>query len=91
MLFDPLTLRSLKLRNRVGVSPMCQYCAVDGTPNDWHLVHLGARAMGGAKVESSGRSESSYQWPDALQCVTLTMRKVNPAARLLMRHFAVRE
>ncbi len=36
------------LLNRVVVSPMCQYCAVDGTPNDWHLVHLGARAMGGA-------------------------------------------
>ena len=47
-LFTPFRLRDLLLVNRVVVSPMCQYCAVDGTPNDWHLVHLGARAMGGA-------------------------------------------
>src|SRR5881296_3384815 len=44
----PFRLRDLLLVNRVVVSPMCQYCAVDGTPNDWHLVHLGARAIGGA-------------------------------------------
>lgn len=47
-LFDPLTLRGVTLRNRVGVSPMCQYSAEDGFANDWHLVHLGARAVGGA-------------------------------------------
>jgi len=47
-LFDPLTLRSVQLRNRIGVSPMCQYSALDGYANDWHLVHLGARAIGGA-------------------------------------------
>ncbi len=47
-LFTPFRLRDVLLLNRVVVSPMCQYCAVDGTPNDWHLVHLGARAMGGA-------------------------------------------
>lgn len=47
-LFDPLTLRSVTLRNRIAVSPMCQYSAVDGVANDWHLVHLGARATGGA-------------------------------------------
>ena len=47
-LFTPFRLRDLLLVNRVVVSPMCQYCAVDGTPNDWHLVHLGARALGGA-------------------------------------------
>jgi 2,4-dienoyl-CoA reductase-like NADH-dependent reductase (Old Yellow Enzyme family) len=46
-LFEPLTLRSLTLRNRVWLAPMCQYSAVDGVPNDWHLVHLGARATGG--------------------------------------------
>src|SRR5881296_3501101 len=44
----PFRLRDLLLVNRVVVSPMCQYCAVDGTPNDWHLVHLGTRAIGGA-------------------------------------------
>ncbi len=46
-LFDPLTLRSLTVRNRVWLSPMCQYSAVEGVPDDWHLVHLGARATGG--------------------------------------------
>lgn len=49
-LFDPLQQRSLTLRNRLVVSPMCQYSAVDGVPNDWHLVHLGSRAVGGAAV-----------------------------------------
>jgi anthraniloyl-CoA monooxygenase len=44
----PLTLRSMALENRIVVSPMCQYSAKDGLPNDWHLVHLGSRAVGGA-------------------------------------------
>ena len=48
LLFSPLTLRSLTLRNRVGVSPMCQYSSQDGFATDWHLVHLGAFATGGA-------------------------------------------
>ena len=47
-LFDPLTLRNVTLRNRIGVSPMCQYSAEDGVVTDWHLVHLGSRAVGGA-------------------------------------------
>ena len=47
-LFAPLKLRGLSLQNRVVVSPMCQYVAKDGVPDDWHLVHLGSRAMGGA-------------------------------------------
>jgi 2,4-dienoyl-CoA reductase-like NADH-dependent reductase (Old Yellow Enzyme family) len=47
-LFDPYTLKSVTLRNRIAVSPMCQYSAVDGVVNDWHLVNLGARASGGA-------------------------------------------
>ncbi len=47
-LFTPLRLRGSELANRVVVSPMCQYSAEDGTPNDWHLVHLGSRAVGGA-------------------------------------------
>jgi anthraniloyl-CoA monooxygenase len=47
-MFTPFRLRDLLLENRIAVSPMCQYSAVDGTPNDWHLVHLGTRAMGGA-------------------------------------------
>ena len=47
-MFTPLRLRGLELRNRVVVSPMDMYSAVDGTPGDFHLVHLGARALGGA-------------------------------------------
>jgi len=47
-LFDPLTLRGVTLRNRIGVSPMCQYSSVDGYVNPWHIVHLGSRAVGGA-------------------------------------------
>lgn len=46
--FTPLRLRGLTLRNRIAVSPMCQYSARDGVPGDWHLVHLGSRAVGGA-------------------------------------------
>ena len=47
-LFDPLTLRRLTLANRIAVSPMCQYSSREGFANDWHLVHLGSRAAGGA-------------------------------------------
>jgi len=47
-LFDPLPLRGVEARNRVMVSPMCQYSAEDGLPTEWHGVHLGSRAVGGA-------------------------------------------
>ena len=47
-LFEPLQLRSITLRNRIAVSPMCQYSAIDGVVTPWHLVHLGCRAVGGA-------------------------------------------
>jgi len=47
-LFTPLTLRGVTLRNRIAVSPMCEYSSVDGFADDWHLVHLGSRAVGGA-------------------------------------------
>jgi 2,4-dienoyl-CoA reductase-like NADH-dependent reductase (Old Yellow Enzyme family) len=50
MLFSPLDIRSVRLRNRIAVSPMCQYSAEDGLPKDWHLVHLGSRAVGGAAL-----------------------------------------
>mgnify|MGYP006282601737 FL=1 len=52
-LFSPLTLRGTELPNRVMVSPMCQYSAEDGLANDWHLVHLGSRAVGRAGVVMS--------------------------------------
>src|SRR5438477_9812036 len=46
--FDPLAIRDLNFANRVFVSPMCQYSSEDGFATDWHLVHLGSRAVGGA-------------------------------------------
>jgi 2,4-dienoyl-CoA reductase-like NADH-dependent reductase (Old Yellow Enzyme family) len=49
-LFSPIKLRELVFRNRIFVAPMCQYSAVDGVPNNWHLVHLGSRAVGGAAL-----------------------------------------
>jgi 2,4-dienoyl-CoA reductase-like NADH-dependent reductase (Old Yellow Enzyme family) len=73
-LFSPLELREVTLRNRIVVSPMCQYSSVDGFANDWHLVHLGSRATGGAglviveasAVEARGRISPSDQgiWKD---------------------------
>ncbi len=47
-LFTPLKLKDVTFRNRIGMSPMCQYSATDGVMNDWHRVHLGSRAAGGA-------------------------------------------
>jgi 2,4-dienoyl-CoA reductase-like NADH-dependent reductase (Old Yellow Enzyme family) len=49
-LFDELKIRGLTLRNRIAVSPMCQYSSTDGLANDWHFVHLGSRAVGGAAL-----------------------------------------
>src|SRR5689334_24211215 len=62
-LFSPLTLRDVTFRNRIAISPMCQYSSEDGFASDWHLVHLGSRAVGGAglvfteatAVEARGR------------------------------------
>ncbi|GGF46426.1 FMN oxidoreductase [Marmoricola endophyticus] len=75
LLFAPLTLRSLTVRNRVWLAPMCQYSATDGVPDDWHLVHLGARATGGfglllteaAAVSPEGRisPQDAGLWNDA--------------------------
>ena len=50
MLFEPLKIRSIELKNRIVVSPMCEYSAKDGFANEWHLVHLGSRAVGGAAL-----------------------------------------
>ncbi len=49
-LFRPISFRSVTVRNRIMLSPMCQYSAQDGMPNDWHFTHLGARAAGGAGI-----------------------------------------
>src|SRR6202161_4606309 len=58
-LFSPFQLRSIEFRNRIGVSPMCQYSSVDGFATDWHLVHLGSRAVGGAALVVAGASAVS--------------------------------
>src|SRR5579863_2845526 len=73
-LFAPLKIREITLRNRIAVSPMCQYSSDDGFANDWHLVHLGSRAVGGAAlvmmeataVEARGRISAFDQgiWKD---------------------------
>lgn len=68
-LFQPLSLRQLKLPNRIAVSPMCQYSAKAGMANDWHLVHLGSRAVGGAGlviVEATAVSPEGRISPDDL-------------------------
>lgn len=49
-LFEPLKIREVEFKNRIFVSPMCQYSSDDGMPSDWHLVHLGSRAVGGASL-----------------------------------------
>jgi len=83
-LFTPLALRSVTLRNRIGMSPMCQYSAVDGRVGDWHVVHYGARAVGGvglviveaAGVEARGRISAADVgiWEDG---------QVEPLARVV--------
>ena len=49
-LFAPIALRGLTLANRIAVSPMCQYQSVHGSPTDWHIVHMGRYAIGGAGI-----------------------------------------
>ncbi len=66
-LFSPLNLRELDIKNRIFVSPMCQYSSRDGMPSDWHLVHLGSRAVGGAglvMVEASAVSAQGRITPE---------------------------
>jgi len=66
-LFTPLTLRELSIKNRIFVSPMCQYSSKEGMPSDWHLVHLGSRAVGGAglvMVEASAVTPQGRISPD---------------------------
>lgn len=61
-LFSPFSIKGVTLRNRLVVSPMCQYSSDDGFANNWHLVHLGSRAVGGAgmvMVEATGVSQEA--------------------------------
>ncbi|GAB3938642.1 NADPH dehydrogenase NamA [Larkinella terrae] len=68
-LFSPLVVRSVQFKNRIVVSPMCQYSSEDGFANDWHLVHLGSRAVGGAGLvltEATAVSPEGRISPDDL-------------------------
>lgn len=69
VLFSPFTMRAVTLKNRLVMSPMCQYSAEDGFANDWHLVHLGSRAVGGAGLviaEATAVSPEGRITPDDL-------------------------
>jgi 2,4-dienoyl-CoA reductase-like NADH-dependent reductase (Old Yellow Enzyme family) len=82
-LLTPLAIRSVTFRNRIGVSPMCQYCAVEGFADDWHLVHLGSRAVGGAGlvvVEASAVTRDGRITPGDLGI--WDDRHVEPLARI---------
>jgi 2,4-dienoyl-CoA reductase-like NADH-dependent reductase (Old Yellow Enzyme family) len=93
-LFSPIRLRDLELRNRIVVSPMCQYSAADGSATDWHLIHLGQLSLGGAAllfveatgVEAVGRITPgclglySDENERALDRVLATIRKYSPIA-----------
>ena len=82
-LFSPLTIRSVTLRNRIGVSPMCQYSAVDGVANDWHLVHLGSRAVGGAGLVIAEATAVSPEGRITPGCLGLwDDKQVEPLARI---------
>jgi 2,4-dienoyl-CoA reductase-like NADH-dependent reductase (Old Yellow Enzyme family) len=99
-LFEPLTLRSIEIRNRIGVSPMCQYSSDDGVASDWHLVHLGSRAVGGAglviaeatAVEAIGRITPGCAgiWADkhieALARITKFIRQQGAVAGIQLAH-----
>jgi 2,4-dienoyl-CoA reductase-like NADH-dependent reductase (Old Yellow Enzyme family) len=100
LLFSPLSLRSVTVRNRIAVSPMCQYSATDGLPDDWHLVHLGSRAVGGAglvmaeatAVEPGGRisPRDTGLWSgahvDAWRPITRFIRERGAAPAVQLAH-----
>ena len=100
LLFTPLTIRDVTFRNRIAVSPMCQYSSVDGFANDWHLVHLGSRAVGGAAlvfmeataVEARGRISPQDQgiWKDEhvefLTRIATFLKEQGAAAGIQLAH-----
>ena len=100
LLFSPLTLRSVQLKNRIGVSPMCQYSSVNGFASDWHLVHLGSRAVGGtglvfteaAAISPEGRitPDDLGIWADeyiaGLQRITQFIRQQGAVAGIQLAH-----
>ena len=84
-LFQPFTVRSVTLRNRIGVSPMCQYSAADGVANDWHFVHLGSRAVGGAGIVITEATAVAPEGRITPGCLGLWSEKhIEPLARIAM-------
>lgn len=83
-LFTPFRLRGLVVPNRVVVSPMCQYSARDGTPGDWHLVHLGSRAVGGAGLVFVEMTDVSAEARISPGCVGLYRPEHVPAWRRIV-------
>jgi len=71
-IFTPFRLRDLVLENRIAVSPMCQYSATGGLPDDWHLVHLGSRAIGGAGLIFTEMTDVSLEGRISPGCTTIT-------------------
>lgn len=92
-LFQPFTIKSVTLRNRIGVSPMCQYSSEDGLANDWHLVHLGSRAVGGAGLVIAEATAVSPEGRITPGCAGIWADKhVEPLARInqfIKQHGAV--
>ena len=80
-LLTPLTLRGVTFRNRIAVSPMCQYSAENGFVNDWHLVHLGSRAVGGAALVMTEAMSSAVE-PKRARRPVWTVVKEAPTAAL---------
>lgn len=80
-IFNRLRLRELELDNRVVVSPMCQYSAEDGAVNDWHLVHLGSRALGGAGLVIAEMTDVSSEGRITPGCAGMYQREHVPAWR----------
>jgi 2,4-dienoyl-CoA reductase-like NADH-dependent reductase (Old Yellow Enzyme family) len=92
-LFSPLKLRGIEFKNRIGVSPMCEYSAKDGHPQTWHLVHLGSRAVGGAAVviaEATGVQEIGRISPqDTGIYLDAHVDSWRPIAKFIREHGAV--
>jgi 2,4-dienoyl-CoA reductase-like NADH-dependent reductase (Old Yellow Enzyme family) len=100
LLFEPLSIRSITLKNRIVVSPMCEYSSQDGFANDWHLVHLGSRAVGGAALVIAEATAVSHEgritpddlgiWKDEhidfLQRITSFIEKQNAVAGIQLAH-----
>jgi anthraniloyl-CoA monooxygenase len=78
-MFAPIRLRGLTIPNRVVVSPMCQYSAADGTVSDWHLVHLGSRAIGGAGLIISEMTDVLPEGRISLHCAGMYKAEHVPA------------